>query len=166
MIPITYREPLICYHVQGGAIKVLKKGTYALWDWSSMPPDPCNTYPMLTELAAEVWQDRKHQCWALNHFKLLLAKVNLKRAVRGNLSPPWYWMPLRKVKIMQFPVSKSPDQPVNFSSTPLRLPEESIGLRLTSALQPRTQCKCSQPILQNLSLAGSGKFSSPLCAPA
>lgn len=67
---------------------------------------------------------------------------------------------------MQFPVSKSPDQIMDFSSSLLRFPEVYTGLRLTSTLQPRKQGKCSQTLLQNLSLGGSGQFSSPLCAPA
>lgn len=85
-----------------------KKGPVPLWDCSPMPPNPCNAYPRLAELAAEVWQDG-----ALNLLKLLLAKANLRSAVKGDLSPPWYQMPLRKTKPMQFSVSRSPD----FSST-------------------------------------------------
>lgn len=55
---------------------------------------------------------------------------------------------------------------MDFSSSLLRFPEAFIGLRLTSTLQPRKQGKCSQTLLQNLSLGGSGQFRSPLRAPA
>jgi len=31
------------------------------WGCSPMPPNPCNIYPRLAELAAEVWQDGESQ---------------------------------------------------------------------------------------------------------
>lgn len=48
----------------------------------------------------------------------------------------------------------------------LRFPEVFIGPRLSSALKTKEQCKCSWTLLQNLSLGGSGEFSSPSRASA
>lgn len=139
-----------------------KKGHVPLWDCSPMPWNPCNVRPRLVELAANVQQDGERKSWALNLFKLSLAKANLRNAVRGDLSTPWHQMPLRKAKTVQFSVSRLPDEIMNFPSTLLRFPEVFIGPRLTSALKTSEQCKHSWTLLQNPSLGGSGEFSSLL----